>query len=467
LHLVTSGIGIDNEAKTKLDAFVESLNSPSTEFFQWELEDLVLLQARFYQQNLPAIEDPIVFCLPQQPYIARSGGAVCYLYDSTAENLAALYLQHGEGLLQRNIRADQGLTSTNRTILASCTGEESGHFLHYNNGLSFLCENATWDPVLGTLTLQGAQVVNGGQTIRALARANKEGSLMNNVRVPLRAITSNGDKQFASNVTVNQNNQNSMKTGFLRSNHPHVVQLGNSLASLGWYLERREGELRTITADERVAIESKIGNSLDNRVITLKGGTQAYVATFYRHPEMAKKNAKKMFLGSEDGGFFDKIFSADLTADKMVIAAIVKKHVDNFVKEFKSKARKKIRQAEAEWKAEYGELLGEHLVKEFNREVEQAIPQCAIFLSATVFFEHTDLNGEDPATLPSLLDSKGREVMQDHLAMIFKFAQENPTAADKGWPSLLKSQKFYTSVTVYMRGVKAGESRNVVSPTHS
>ena len=61
--------------------------------------------------------------------------------------------------------------------------------------------------------------------------------------VPLRAITNSRDKDFALNVAVNQNNQNQMGTGFLRSNDARVVQLDYALASLGWYLERRKGEL--------------------------------------------------------------------------------------------------------------------------------------------------------------------------------------------------------------------------------
>ena len=45
--------------------------------------------------------------------------------------------------------------------------------------------------------------------------------------------TSSGDKDFANNVAVNQNNQNEVGTGFLRSNDKLVVQLDHALASHG------------------------------------------------------------------------------------------------------------------------------------------------------------------------------------------------------------------------------------------
>jgi len=94
--------------------------------------------------------------------------------------------------------------------------------------------------------------------------------LKEDVLVPARVITSSGDKDFANNVAVNQNNQNPMGSSFLRSNDQRVVQLDYALAALGWYLERREGELKSLTLQERAAIEARIGRALDGRKITLK-----------------------------------------------------------------------------------------------------------------------------------------------------------------------------------------------------
>ncbi len=90
-------------------------------------------------------------------------------------------------------------------------------------------------------------------------------------------------------------------------------------------MERRDGELAAMTPDEKQAAERRIGQSLAGRVIKLKEGTQAYVATFYGQPELAKKNAKKMFLSTDDGGFFERIFSSEMTAEKVIIWCIILK----------------------------------------------------------------------------------------------------------------------------------------------
>jgi hypothetical protein len=60
-----------------------------------------------------------------------------------------------------------------------------------------------------TIKLERCQIVNGGQTIRSLHRMSMDGGqLREDVIVPVRAIESRGNKEFGSNVAVNQNNQN-------------------------------------------------------------------------------------------------------------------------------------------------------------------------------------------------------------------------------------------------------------------
>ena len=215
-----------------LRAFVASLQGPD-DFFTWMDEDLKWLQDRFYQKSLPTVEAPIEFMLDQAPYAVRSADHDCWLFHVNGSSLGELYEKHGEQLLQQNIRIYQGDKGTNAAIRKTCTGEDSANFLHYNNGVTFLCDTAPWDPFTRKLTLRKAQVVNGGQTVRVLHAAQREKTLQGDVLVPLRIITAQGDKDFASNVAVNLNNQNRIEPSFLRSNDPRILQLANALASLG------------------------------------------------------------------------------------------------------------------------------------------------------------------------------------------------------------------------------------------
>lgn len=454
IHFVSSGQGLDKESKVKLDSLVSELAGPSTSIISWDEQPLTTLQDMFYEQNLPAVKDPLKFNSPRAPYMVRSGKADCYLFHVSGIELAEVYEKHGEGLLQRNIRVDQGDTATNKAIEATCAGDDSSNFLHFNNGVTFLCESAAYDQFVQNLTLEKAQLVNGGQTIRALHRASGRKALKSDVLVQARVITSSGDKDFANNVAVNQNNQNPMSTSFLRSNDQRIVQLDYSLASLGWYLERREGELSNANQEEKAVIEKRIGSPLEGRTIRLKEGAQAYTATFYGQPEVAKKNPAKIFLSVNDGGNYEKIFSAELTAEKMIIAYQIKSFVDDFVRRFGSVRRKL--QASDDIIGSYQPLLGPDIAENFKDVIHQVLPQCALFLCGTLFKDLSEFQKHPPTEIPGLLQSGGDELIREHLLHILRYAKNNKSKADKSWPVLLKSNAFFNYVCAYLGGVRQG-----------
>ena len=459
LHLITSGSGIPNEACTKLDSFIETLKVPSEEFFQWSLEDIHYLQDAFYRRHLPTVDEPIDFNLDNYPYQVRSANHDSYIFHISATILSHLYDKHGEQLLQQNIRVYQGDNATNDLIRKTATGRESANFLHYNNGLTFLCEVAQWDGFTRKLTLRKAQVVNGGQTIRVLHSVYRSGELQPDALVPVRVITSQGDKEFAGNVAVNFNNQNRIEPSFLRSNDTRVVQLAAALASMGWYLERRESEVAGLTSTQRSAIESQINGSLDERVIRLKEGAQAYTATYMKQPEWAKKNPKRIFLSGEDGGYFDRVFSNELTAEKFVAAHRLAQCVNEYVRQFMTRKRRKERVAD--WRSDYKELLGSAVVDRFGPVLDQVIPQSALFLTAMVFDVRVTIQGRAIDDVIEELEN-GHEILNALTVDLIEVAQDDPSLS-KSWPTLLKSQPSFDKVASFQRGRAAAGQRNLIS----
>ena len=321
-----------------------------------------------------------------------------------------------------------------------------------NNGVTFLCDNAHYDGFQHILKLEKAQVVNGGQTIRALYRANQKGSLKPDVLVPARAITSSGDRDFANNVAVNQNNQNQVGTEFLRSNDTRVVQMDHALASQGWYFERREGELKNATPDEIAAIQHRIGQSVEGHTIRLKDGAQAYTATYYGQLELAKKNPKKIFLSVDDGGSYEKIFSAEMTAEKMIVAHKIKTYIDDFVRKFGGIRRKA--QASDNLQEAYLPVLGQELASRHSDVIHQVMAQCTLFLCGTIFKDLVDLQSKNPSAIPEFLTNEGSALIQSHLLFILDYAKSNKEKADKSWPTLLKSNVFFENIMAYLAGIR-------------
>ena len=59
---------------------------------------------------------------------------------------------------------------------------------------------------------------------------------MQEVHAAVRVITTGKNKEFASNVAVNLNNQTRVDNTFLRSNDPRIVQLLTPFTFYAWLL---------------------------------------------------------------------------------------------------------------------------------------------------------------------------------------------------------------------------------------
>ena len=245
-----------------------------------------------------------------------------------------------------------------------------------------------------------------------------------------------------------------MESSFLRSNHPSIIQLANSLATLGWYLERREDELKYLTDGEKQEIEQKIGQSLQGHVVPIKVGTQAYAATYYRQPELAKKNLKLLFMNRRDNGHFDRIFNSDLTAENFLNSFMIKRHVDDYVKRFGAMKRRKARIDG--WHDDYREFLGESIFNEFVGIIDQVVPQSAVFVTAVIFEKYIKIKNKSVERLLSNLNANTNIVVNDIILTILNFAKNNPEIANKSWPTLLKSQTFFNHICAYLSGLMEG-----------
>ena len=127
-----------------------------------------------------------------------------------------------------------------------------------------------------------------------------------------------------------------VESSFLRSNDPRIVRLATALASAGWYLERKEGEVKDMSEADKQALTNKLGHPLsDDIIIPLKEGAQSYAATYRRLPGIAKRNPKFIFLDSNDNGYFSSIFGPDISAERFINAYRLYRRITTFVDNFK------------------------------------------------------------------------------------------------------------------------------------
>jgi hypothetical protein len=173
------------------------------------------------------------------------------------------------------------------------------------------------------------------------------------------------------------------------------------------------------------------------------------VATYLRQPELAKKNPKRIFLGAQDGGSFERVFGPELSAEKLVNAQRLAGVIDDFVKQFMTRKRRKERVGD--WKADYKVFLGDRLVDLHSDVIDQVIPQSAVFLCAILFEEWVTLKKGAVEDFIKQLETGNQEVIKDTLELLITFAKSDPKLA-KSWPTLLKSQSFFDNFASFLKG---------------
>lgn len=433
------------EVRTKLENFCEKNSGAAKDLFRWEFHNLTDIHNHFYSAHLPTLDATLELGLTKQPYMTKIGDHETYIFDLSGEYLAKLYDEHGEGILQQNVRMFEGDNGTNLAIAETASSETTAKdFFHFNNGISVICDSAVFQPFSNRLSLERPQVVNGGQTMRILHRCYKRQSLKPEVHAAVRVITTGKDKEFASNVAVNLNNQTRVDNTFLRSNDPRIVQLFHSLSTLGFYLERRAGEMDAMLPSEIKELEQRFGSPLSDHVIPLKDGMQAYVATYYGDPQLAKKDPARMF--TDDGGSFSKILQSELTAEKFRDAYAISRLVSEQVDRFK-KLKRKWYTDETERKKAYLQNIGS-IVEPVFEDLDAAIPQITVFGLSLLFEKHLSGGSESPDKFVQRISADPSVIWGGFVELV---ASRKALGNTTSWPTLLKSGSFYRDAIKYLR----------------
>ncbi|GAA4071612.1 AIPR family protein [Streptomyces shaanxiensis] len=163
--------------------------------------------------------EPVVLTAELFPWFGMGSDALYESYQGVvdAEQVADWAAQHGANLFNLNIRKPLGRTPINNSLIATLT-EEPANFWYYNNGITVLCDRVEkversvraphQKPLL--LTLHNASVVNGAQTVRAVAEALEKEDAAAEAKISVRIIVTHAAKEFASDTTRATNRQNSV-----------------------------------------------------------------------------------------------------------------------------------------------------------------------------------------------------------------------------------------------------------------
>ena len=161
-------------------------------------------------------------------------------------------------LFSQNVRYSLGNTAVNRSISKS-VGDHGEHknFALYHNGITLICQTAELEGDATNLTVTDYVVVNGAQSISTFYKNRT--SLTPDLRVFVKVVALKSS-DLSRKITINSNNQNSIKPRDLRSNHDIMLRLRSEFdAAQGDYeFEIKRGQ----AADES---KMSISNELAGR----------------------------------------------------------------------------------------------------------------------------------------------------------------------------------------------------------
>lgn len=124
-------------------------------------------------------------------------------------------------IFKQNVRLTLGNTAVNKGIAKSISDKsEHRNFPLYHNGITMLCSDA--EIIESRLKVSDYVVVNGAQSISTFYK--NAGLLSDDLRVFVKVVALR-DEDLARKITVNSNNQNSIKARDLRSNHALMLRL--------------------------------------------------------------------------------------------------------------------------------------------------------------------------------------------------------------------------------------------------
>jgi hypothetical protein len=158
-----------------------------------------------------------------------------YYGTVASDSVAQWYASYGDALFEHNIRKPLGNTSVNQAMLRTLS-ESQDNFWYFNNGITALCSSVqklakgASSRTYGQFKLAGVSIVNGAQTVAAIARASKERADAIDARVWVRFISLEGcPPEFASDVTEATNTQNTVERSDFVALDPEQARLRTEL----------------------------------------------------------------------------------------------------------------------------------------------------------------------------------------------------------------------------------------------
>lgn len=234
----------------------------------------------------------------------------------SVQEIHRLFQDHGDKLLERNIRRYLGMNHNrvNSAIHATLRDKDrSDKFYFYNKGITVVCDKFDYNAFQKSdykVQVKNMQIVNGGQTCKTIHEtlsSSGSGAFDPQAFVLIRIYQLDEAQQdIVHDITFATNSQNPVDLRDLRSNDPIQKQLALGLNDLGYSYKRQRED-----------------GSGGPQVVTTSIVAESVLAIWRKRPHQAKFRRKEHF-----GKLYQDIFS-QLNAAQALIAVLIFRAVEN------------------------------------------------------------------------------------------------------------------------------------------
>ena len=239
------------------------------------------------------------------------------ILDSCKDNMSIIF--------DENIRNYEGDNSVNNGIMQTASSkDESINFFFYHNGIVFICDKCDVSYGNNIASLKSAAIVNGCQTVVSLKTILDNGTLCDNVIIPVRIIETN-DMELRSKITEYLNSQTKIKDSYFLANNTFIRKLQLDLLEKGYYLERLANEY------EYKHSLNQIEEFTKDKVLSVEKVIQVFVA-YYNNDYAATAKRGKSELFNKD--IIDELISC-ISAEKVIEAYGVYRNICQIITKYR------------------------------------------------------------------------------------------------------------------------------------
>lgn len=262
--------------------------------------------------------------LPCLPAYTGTDSLESYLLVMPGKVLADLYHEHGERLLEQNVRTFLQFRGKINKGIRNTIVNQPHMFFSYNNGISATAEAVKTTPdknrILG---IHNLQIVNGGQTTASIFTASKRDKAdLDRVYVQLKLsiIEPEMVEDVVPRISEYSNTQNKVNASDFFSNHPFHLRIEEfsrrlwapaqegSIQQTHWFYERARGQYANQQANLTPAEKRKFLAQNPRGQMFTKTDLAKFILSFEDAPHEVSLGAQKAFSGTPSTkGFVGRI----------------------------------------------------------------------------------------------------------------------------------------------------------------